>query len=165
MVAVVVLLAVSWQIPAPGWACGWGDNSSRCAATVQLEPTDLGFDPWIRFPGSIALSPDGSQVAVAMESSRESGESGSWTDAVVVFETATGAQLTTLVKGEDIIATELHYSADGTMIAAGIITHASGEPVGELHVYDTDSGDLLHNLQLPSTGNLTALTHHRIPAG
>ena len=147
MVIAVALLAVAWQLPSPAWACGWADKASGCVDTVELRPVDLDFDPMTSGVDDIALSPDGSQVLVAMRG-KEPGSSGRRSGALVVFDVATGTQVKTVVQGDGILPSGPHYSADAGMITISISTVDPFESrviaPREVHVLAVESGDLLH---------------------
>lgn len=143
---VAALLVVAWRSPSPTWACGLLDRSSRCEHMARLRPVNLGFDPSFE-PGDAALSPDGSEIAVALRSPGPN-PAGETLSALLVFDVETGAQVRPLLAVDDgLVVFAPHYSTDGSQVAVLVAT-AQDDVVegGSVLVLDAASGDVLERV-------------------
>lgn len=132
-----VLAAQQWSTPSGAWSC---DEIVSCTSTVALDLDALDIDdPFIGWR-SFDLSPDGTEVVLALVTSEDPFRND---DRLLIgtFSIETGELLQTLVSEESVefvSADEVRYSPDGTLIAA-----VWYQQVGQLQVFDASSGQLV----------------------
>lgn len=146
-----------WQADGSSWACGADDATSGCIAQVPLDVTDLpGFDGgsvWIAFD-SLALGPDGGEVAVGLQSFVDRPTRSTEQAWVGVFDTSTGELLRVLFdtgqQDTPIHLETLAFSPDGSVLA--LESYVDG--ASSLQILDASTGDVQNLMVGPNGGSI-----------
>jgi len=132
-----VVAVWQWSAPSGAWAC---TEIPMCETSVALDFGTLDLEgAWIGWQ-SFDLSPDGSEIVVALLSSEDPFRND---DRLLIgtFSTETGELLTAFVNEravEFVGADEVRYSPDGSLVAA--IWY---QQRGRLQVFEAATGDLV----------------------